>query len=182
MTLSSPAASSWDATWAQAVSGHCRRAAAVSSQQDLQPLEVLVFTLFQTLHISPSHPMASNSIDFHFKATSWSYTISCFFPTMHGFLFPHGAPQAKQNCASPGRKAMRVSSSSASCPCLLQTVFLKCDLNRGQSTGARYMLWHHHVFLFLTSLGICFWPLLPCLQQAQDLSPKWSMYPLQHAE
>lgn len=53
------------------------------------------------------------------------------FPSHRGFLLPHGASEAKQNFASPGRRTMSVSRSSASCPCLLQAFFSEVSIEQG---------------------------------------------------
>lgn len=88
--------------------------------------EVLVFPLFQTLHIAPLHPVAPNPIYFHFKAISRSYilypVVFCFFFSQRctDFSLPMGLPKPNKTSVSPLRRAVSISRSSASCPCLLQ--------------------------------------------------------------
>lgn len=80
---------------------------------------------FHAFSNSTHFPFTSQGIQFHLlsKAHLDLVYFILHFPSHRGFLLPHGTPQAKQDFASPGRRTMSVSSSSASCPCLLQIFF-----------------------------------------------------------
>lgn len=178
MSFPSQAASGSDVTQAQTVSGHSHRAA-LSTQSP----EILAFTLFQTLHIFLFHPKASNSIYFHSKGTSWSCILYPAFSQPQSFSSPWGSP-SQTNFASPGRRA-RVSPAALQTACVFYRLFFWSIIWTRDGTQVHITWWHHHVcffyFLLLISTCICFWPLLPYLQGAQDLPPMRSGS-LQHAE
>lgn len=104
----------------------------------------------QTQHIFLLHPKASNSTYFRFKGTSWSCILYPAFSQPWRFLLPHGAPQAKQNFASPGRRTMRSPAPLQAAHVFYRLLLLKYHLNRGQSTGAHYVMAPPCIFLLLS--------------------------------